>query len=297
MDIDQIVFLIAILNLLGDAVNIARFRSHIPSWIPKANILAIVVCIAFKLLLPVGYAGFASLGVVLIYIALIKLTSGGDRAARSETQRNRSLAPLTKAVMITTVAGYLYQIYRGATEDAVMMVGVGAMFSPFIEQGEWWRFITAQFLHWGMAHLALNMLGLWFLGPRVEASYGSIRFLLGYLISGAGGMAIAWAVATFGPAPRVTILLGASASVLGLVGMRLALARRIYAESGSIAAKAEVSAMAQILVLQMIFDWMVPQVSSVAHLGGALVGWIFGVLVLRFRVGISLCNRPFREER
>jgi rhomboid protease GluP len=294
VDIDQIIFLIAILNLLGDAVNIARFRSHIPNWIPKANLLAIALCVAFKLLLPVGFSGFASLGVVLIYMALIKSTSARDRAVQVEIQHNRSQAALTKVVMITTVAAYLYQVYRGATEDAVMMVGIGAMFSPFVEQGEWWRFITAQFLHWGVAHLALNMLGLWFLGPRVEASYGSIRFLLGYLISGAGGMAIAWAVATFGPAPRVTILLGASASVLGLVGMRLALARRIYAESGSIAAKAEVSAMAQILVLQMIFDWMVPQVSSVAHIGGALVGWIFGVLVIRFPVGVAIFA-PFKR--
>jgi membrane associated rhomboid family serine protease len=286
VDIDQIIFLIAILNLVGDAVNILRFKRHIPSWIPKANILAIAMCIIFKLLLPAGYAGFASLGVVIIYIAAIKLSARGSSvpSARSSIRPDRLRAPLTKLLITTTIAVYLYQIYHGATDNAVMMVGVGAMFSPFIEQGEWWRFITAQFLHWGVAHLALNMLGLWFLGPRVEAAYGSFRFILGYLISGAGGMLIAWAAASYGPAPRVTILLGASASVLGLVGMRLALARRIYAESGSVAAKAEVSAMAQILVLQMIFDWMVPQVSSVAHLGGALCGWIIGVFYLRLAV-------------
>jgi rhomboid protease GluP len=272
MDIDQILFLIAVLNLGGDLFNIFRFRHHIPKWIALANLAALAICIASKLWLA-QHAGVVSLSVLAIYIVLIKLRS------RSKPIRHLAKsAPCTKTLILMTVAVFGYQLYRGAGEDPVMMVALGAMFSPLFEGGEWWRLFSAQFLHWGAAHLALNMLGLWFLGPLVERALGSFRFVLFYLLSGAGGMLIAWAIATYGPHPKAIILLGASASVLGLVGLQLAISGSEYRSSGSIAAKAQLSAMIQILVLQVIFDWMVPQVSSTAHLGGAAVGLLLGLL-------------------
>jgi rhomboid protease GluP len=214
--------------------------------------------------------------VLVAYIAVIKLKS---RPGRS--QRAVSDVPCTKALILITIAAFGYQIYLGAGEDPAMMVVAGAMFSPLFEEGQWWRLFSAQFLHWGVAHVALNMMGLWFLGPLVERTIGGLRFVVAYLLCGAGGMLIAWACATFGPEPGAIILLGASASVLGLVGLQVAIARRIYRTSGSLAAKAQLSAMIQILVLQVIFDWMVPQVSSTAHLGGAFIGLLLGLMLLR----------------
>lgn len=275
MDIEQILFLIAVLNLVGDLFNIFRFRHHIPRWVPAANVSALALCIAAKVWLA-QHAGAISLAILAVYIVIIKLKTGSGRAHRVITS-----APCTKGLILATVAAFGYQVYRGAGEDPVMMVSVGAMFSPLFEDGEWWRLFSAQFLHWGVAHLALNMMGLWFLGPLVERTIGSVRFVVAYLLCGAGGMLIAWAIATFGPQPRSIILLGASASVLGLVGLQVAIARRLYRISGSLAAKAQLSAMIQILVLQMIFDWMVPQVSSTAHLGGAAVGLLLGIMLLR----------------
>jgi len=274
MDINQILFLIAILNLVGDLYNIFRFRHHIPRWVPWANLSALAACISARIWLA-EHAGALAIGVLAIYIALIKLKTGSGRASKAIPA-----APCTKGLIVITVLAFGYQAYRGAMDDAVMMVTVGAMFSPLYESGEWWRLFSAQFLHWGVAHLALNMMGLWFLGPLVERTIGSVRFVVAYLLCGAGGMLIAWAIATFGPSPRSIILLGASASVLGLVGLQVAIARRVYRISGNLAAKAQLSAMIQILVLQMVFDWMVPQVSSTAHLGGAAVGLFLGLLLL-----------------
>lgn len=274
MDIEQILFLIAILNLLGDLYNIYRFRHHIPRWVPVANLSALALCIAARVWLA-QHAGVISLLVLAVYIVTIKLKTGSRRAPQSVLS-----APCTKGLILTTVATFGYQIYRGAGEDPAMMVSVGALYSPLFEAGEWWRLFSAQFLHWGIAHLALNMLGLWFLGPLVERTLGPLRFIVAYLLCGAGGMLIAWGLASYSPLPRTIILLGASASVLGLVGLQVAIARRLYRISGSLAAKAQLSAMIQILVLQMIFDWMVPQVSSTAHLGGAAVGFLLGLVIL-----------------
>jgi len=279
MNTNDILFLIAILNLAGDLFNIYRFRQHIPRWVPVANLMALTLCVLARVWYA-PHAGTAALAVLTFYIVLIKLKTGTGRARSAITS-----APCTKILILATVAAFGYQLYRGAGEDPIMMVAVGALFSPRLEDGDWWRLFSAQFLHWGVAHLALNMLGLWFLGPAVERVVGPIRFVVAYLLCGAGGMLIAWAIATFGPNPHPIILLGASASVLGLVGLQAAIARQVYRISGSLAAKAQLSAMIQILVLQMIFDWMVPQVSSTAHLGGAAVGLLLGFILLRISRG------------
>jgi rhomboid protease GluP len=275
MDTNQILFLIAVLNLVGDLFNIFRFRRQIPRWIPAANVVALVLCVAARIWLA-PHSGAVSLAVLAVYIAMIKLKSRSGRV-----QRALSDTPCTKALILITIATFGYQLYLGAGEDPVMMVAAGAMFSPLFEAGQWWRLFSAQFLHWGVAHVALNMIGLWFLGPLVERTIGALRFLVAYLLCGAGGMLLAWACATFGPDPGAIILLGASASVLGLVGLQVTIAGRSYRTSGSLAAKAQLSAMIQILVLQVIFDWMVPQVSSTAHLGGAFIGLLLGFVLLR----------------
>ena len=274
MDTNQILFLITVLNLGGDLFNILRFRSHIPKWILATNIAALVICLAGWLWFT-PHIGAISICILVIYVGLIKLKSRSGRRLRVGP------APFTKLLIALNLCGYGYQLYIGAVDDPAMMVEAGVIFSPLIERGEWWRFVSAQFLHWGLTHLALNMFGLWFLGPIVERALGALRFVMAYLISGTCGMIIAWALATYGPDPRPTIILGASASVLGLVGLQIAIALQVYRSSGSLAAKAQASAMMQIVVLQIIFDWMVPEVSSTAHLGGAVVGVLLGFLFRR----------------
>jgi membrane associated rhomboid family serine protease len=86
------------------------------------------------------------------------------------------------------------------------------------------------------------------------------------------------------------LMLGASASVLGLVGLQAAIAVKALRRSGSPFAKAQLAAMIQIVVLQGIFDFLVPEVSSTAHLGGAAVGFLLGML-LTIRPRIQFTER------
>jgi rhomboid protease GluP len=276
MDINQILFLVAVLNLAGDLYNILRFRRQIPGWVLPANILALVICIAVRIWLP-SEAGLAAIIVLACYILAIKIQT------RSRTAFTSPPSPATKLLIAANVAAYGFQIYRGAFASSFELVRAGALYTPLLELGEWWRLFSAQFLHWGLPHLALNMMGLWFLGPTVEAIVGSFRFMLAYLLCGAGGMAVAWTISYMGSDPRPLILLGASASVLGLVGLQAAYSLKAYRYSGSLVAKAQLTSMTQIIVLQAIFDWMVPQVSSTAHLGGAVSGFLLGMFVVRPR--------------
>jgi rhomboid protease GluP len=70
------------------------------------------------------------------------------------------------------------------------------LYSPLLQLGEWWRYSQRSFCTGDLAHLALNMLGLWYIGRTVEALVGSLRFIVAYLLCGAG-MLIAWALATY----------------------------------------------------------------------------------------------------
>lgn len=62
----------------------------------------------------------------------------------------------------------------------------GAQFSPLVSGGQWYRIVTAMFMHGGL-HLAFNMYALYILGSNAEALYGTYRFLSFYLLSGIVG--------------------------------------------------------------------------------------------------------------
>jgi glycerate kinase len=132
----------------------------------------------------------------------------------------------------------------------------------------------------------------------VEAMIGFWRYILLYLLCGAGGMLIAWTASQLSTDPHPIILLGASASVLGLVGTQAAISLLAYRYTGSMVAKAQLNTMIQIVVLQAVFDMMVPQVSSTAHTGGAAVGFCvtYGVVQRKLRRARREGDRPRSPE-
>jgi membrane associated rhomboid family serine protease len=287
MDINFVLFLAAILNLGADLLNVIKFRERLPRWIVWSNLGALAACGGAWLLMPHAY-GYVSITILAAYIISIKTYS----QKRAPAPHLPSTA--TKLLIGINVAVFLAQASRGATNDAAEFVAMGALYTPLLSEGEWWRIFTAQFLHWGAMHLAFNMLGLWILGRTVEAMLGFWRYIALYLICGAGGMLIAWTASILSPDPHPIILLGASASVLGLVGTQAAISLLAYRHTGSMVAKAQLNAMTQIVLLQAVFDMMVPEVSSTAHIGGAAVGFCitYGVVRRRLRRSRPGDGRP-----
>ncbi len=272
MDINYILFLIAVLNLIGDLYSILKFRSRLPRWILILNLVSLAACAVAWITLP-DRSGFIGLGVLVAYICSIKLS------ARSRGSGPRLAAPATKMLIALNVSAFGVQVMYDATDNARGFVALGALYGPLLEQGQWWRLLTAQFLHWGVLHLFFNMMGLWFLGPAVENLFGITRYVVAYITSGVGGMVIALVLTHLFYPGDASLMLGASASVLGMVGLQGAIALKDLRRSGSLVAKAQLTAMTQIVVLQAVFDFMVPEVSSTAHLGGAAVGFLLGMLM------------------
>ncbi|MFF3323321.1 rhomboid family intramembrane serine protease [Streptomyces sp. NPDC002889] len=135
-----------------------------------------------------------------------------------------------------------------------------------VADGEWYRLITAVFLHEEVPHIAFNLLGLWFLGRLVEPELGRIRYLAVYLLSGLGGSVLAYLLA-----PGNQPSLGASGAVFGLMGALVVLARRT---------NLDIRPVAVILAINLIFTFTRENISWQGHIGGLIIGALVTVGLL-----------------
>lgn len=145
----------------------------------------------------------------------------------------------------------------------------GAKEPSYIANGEWWRLITAGFLHGGVMHIFMNMWGLLNLGQEVEEAFGTGRYLVIYLGSSVIGFVASW---LFSPA----LSIGASAGIFGLVGAMIAYGVTQRGSLGRYIKSAYLNSAILALVLSAFLGF--GQTDNWAHIGGVLGG--FGVAYL-----------------
>lgn len=178
------------------------------------------------------------------------------------------------------VAAFLVELARKASTDDEGLLRLGALFEPYVRAGQWWRLLTANFLHFGWLHLLMNMLGLYVLGPFVEQSLGRVRYLLLYLLSGLASMSAVLELQRRGwvaPGP----LVGASGAIMGLVGATAAVLLRGWFRERARSASRRLRWVLMIVALQVVFDAFTPEVSSTAHVTGMFWGFLLALLLFR----------------
>ena len=145
--------------------------------------------------------------------------------------------------------------------DGVTLVSFGAKYGPAIAAGQWWRLVTAGFLHGGMLHILMNCSGLFFVAPQLEEMCGASRMWVIYFISSAGGFYLSdlWN-------PR-SLSVGASAALCGLIGAMIALGTTY-----------RLLAMGALMTCIVFSALLLPGMDMAAHIGGGVAG--FGVAYL-----------------
>ena len=150
----------------------------------------------------------------------------------------------------------------------------GGNYRPsLVLEHEWWRLVSANFLHFGLWHIALNMFALRDLGRLAEQLLGPAKFLTVYLVSGIGCTLAMYAWAGFERVPGVGA--GASGAICGLLGVLIVVLRRAGTRQGRDIARSLGSSALMTLAIGVIL----PIGSSVGHAGGALVGFVFGFFI------------------
>ena len=171
---------------------------------------------------------------------------------------------------------FLFEISVGGWNDPEVLHRIGAL-EPYsvVVQHEYWRFFTAVFLHGGLLHVGFNVFALYVLGPPLERSIGTIRFVICYLISGlVSGVGVVGLtlIGLVQPAQ----LIGASGAIMGIVGAWAGfLMRHRHAPN----VKQRLGNVVMIVVIQIAFDLSTPQVSMSAHLCGLVAGFLLGLVL------------------
>jgi len=196
-----------------------------------------------------------------------------DHEATRSQPRN---APAVLVLILLNAAIFLFEISVGDSNDPEVLHRIGAL-EPYavVVQGEYWRLFTALFLHGGLAHLGFNLFALYVLGPPLERSIGTMRFVVCYLISGLASGAGVIGLTLIGLV-RPAQLVGASGCIMGIVG---AWAGFLMRHRHAAHARQRLANVVMIVAIQIGFDLSTPQVSMSAHLCGLVAGFFLGLIL------------------
>jgi len=163
---------------------------------------------------------------------------------------------------------FLFLEWKSSTQNTLTLIQYGAKYNPLIMEGEWWRFFTPIILHIGLLHLLMNSVALYYLGTLVERIYGSGRFVFIYIFAGFAGSlgSFIW---------NTSISAGASGAIFGCFGALLFLARtnpRFFFRTMG-------SSFIVIIVINLIFGFVAPNVDNAGHIGGLVGGFLAASIV------------------
>lgn len=174
---------------------------------------------------------------------------------------------ITYALIIINILIFMMLELNGGSTNVETLIAYGAKYNPAILSGEWWRIVTSMFLHIGSLHLLMNMLAIYYLGMAVERIYGSTRFIVIYFIAGIIGSLTSFAFNSH-------VAAGASGALFGLFGALLyfgVIHKQLFFQTMG-------KSVIFILLINLGFGFLVPQIDMGAHLGGLIGGFIASVM-------------------
>jgi membrane associated rhomboid family serine protease len=280
------------------------FQPQNPGARARAAIVLIASALAWLLARPI--AGWLAAIVWCALLVVPAFLRNRARAARYRYRRSGSerqfgsdrfgitVSPVVLALIIINVAAFILELLAGGSTNPMTLHRLGELDTHFvIFRHQYWRLLTALFLHYGPIHIFFNLFALLLLGPALERQIGGFLFAVCYLASGIGS-SIAVVLLTKLRLFEPVQLVGASGCIMGVVGTWIGfLLRHRHAPL----AQQRLRNIFVIVLLQLAFDLVTPRVSMSAHLGGLLTGFLLGLLVPAKSVFAERFSFPVRTER
>ena len=218
-----------------------------------------------------------------------------DQAPPAQPLSHRLALPLAKArvtyvLLAINVLVWLAMTAAGGSTNPEVLIRFGAKVNVLVAEGQVWRLFTSMFIHIGLMHLLLNSYALFILGIEVEQLYGSLRFLVIYLLAGLWGSLASFA---FGSA----LSAGASGAIFGLLGTMLAYFGR-HRELFGARGRQRLVNLAVVAAFNLVLGFTVPGIDNMAHLGGLLSGAVLGwLLAPDYQVRLDPTGQPAVVDR
>ena len=183
-------------------------------------------------------------------------TALGGRITGDTARLSMALVAVNVVVFLLGLGGLLPR----ATLDYgnLALLGDGSGGEIGVAAGQYYRLLTAAFLHAGVFHILMNMFALAQLGPVLEAALGRLRFTALYVLSALGGSVLSYVLSE-----PFQLGVGASGAIFGLFGAYYVVVRRLGGETRSIVT---------LLVINLVITFAVPNIDWRAHLGGFVTG-------------------------
>lgn len=159
--------------------------------------------------------------------------------------------------------------------DNRALVMLGAMVNILVEEGQYYRLFTCTFLHSSIIHLALNMYALNSLGSILEKILSKGKLLVIYILSAI--FASYGSYLSTRSMHRVSISVGASGAIFGLLGALLVIAFL----NRKIMGKALLKSVTEVAVINIIIGFLIPNIDNVAHISGLISGIIITYLTIK----------------
>jgi rhomboid protease GluP len=146
--------------------------------------------------------------------------------------------------------------------DGPTLYRLGAKWRIF-ETGQWWRLVTAGFLHGGILHILMNSWVLFDVGAQVEEIFGAARMVAIYFVGSVTGFLLSsmWSN---------SLSVGASAGIMGLIGAMIALGVRNRSNPAAVALR---GMYIRWVMYMLVLGFLIPFIDQAAHIGGLVGGF------------------------
>jgi rhomboid protease GluP len=216
-----------------------------------------------------------------------------SRPNSRESGWNILATPGTYLLLAINIAVFGWMVFHGVSAKdptTAQLVHYGATNAYLILAGQWWRLLTATFVHVGLLHIATNMWCLWNLGLLGEPLLGPAGLIAVYLITGIAGNLLSLCFNVF-QRDGVSVGAGASGAVFGIAGILIVLLSNKKLPIPAFELNRLRRSVIQFAVLNLIIGiganfTSIVRIDNHAHIGGFLSGLALGVpLVPRMTSG------------
>ena len=184
---------------------------------------------------------------------------------------------VTYALILINVFMFLFPLINGNSEE---FYNLFASYGPFVKMGDYYRLISAAFMHANIAHLIFNMYALWIIGMQLESFIGKWRYLVVYLFSAISGSLLSVIVTPD------AVSVGASGAIFGLLGALLYFGYHYRVYLGTVIK----SQIIPLIVINLLLGFMVPGIDNAAHIGG-----LIGGALMMIGVGVKYKSSNFER--